>query len=316
MKAPSIHMYTVYIDLQLDSHNIYLDLDEKPIVGTKSKMHYIRYVRILDKSKATCANRLAGLMEGKDLGFGHNRVVLRLIRIPWMHHAQLDASLEWPIQMEIILRLHQMHMQTEHMRLTWLDIETGTELVAIRGCVAFMGIYLIVGIGPQTFDQCANLFNLPDNGAIAVTSIDRLLLTTQLLVEILNAGLLLPGALLQHHNTLVHGLHDLFVHAVRILCRRRRQCTTLVTILLSTGAGARAGLMRLPSGNCCLLKSLQHELHVMWHICLQMLLQLIGLWPTDKIALDTCKRTFLLQLLLLLLPAIRAAGQVAMKLNG
>lgn len=251
-------MYTVYIDLRLRSHNIYLDLDEEPIVGTKPKMHYVRYVRILDESKATCANRLAGLMEGKDLGFGHNRVVLRLIRIPGMHHAQLNASLEWPIQVEIILRLHQMHVQTEHMRLSWLDIETRAELVAIRGCVAFMGIYLIVGIGPQTFDQCANLFNLPHDGAIAVACIDRLLLTAQLLVEIFDAGLLFPSALLQDNNTLIHGLHDLFIHAVRILCRRRRQCATLVTILLPTGARARAGLMRLPCGNCCLLKGLQH----------------------------------------------------------
>lgn len=220
-----------------------------------------------------------------------------------MHHAELDATLEWPVQVEVVVRLHQMHVKTEHVRLPRLYVETGAELVAVRRRIALVRVHLVIRIGAQALYQGAQLLDLPDDGAVAVAGVDGLL-ASQLLVEILDACLLFACALLQHDNALVHGLDDLLVDAVRIL-RRRGKLSRLVAVLQRR---AGAGLVWLPSLDGSLLECLQHELHVVRHIRFEMLLQLVRLGTTHKIAFDAGEGALLLERLLLLLPTVRAAG--------
>lgn len=61
---------------RFNSHNVNLNLDQEPIVGTEAQLHDIGYVGVLEKSKAACADGLSRLVEGEYLWLGHDGVVL------------------------------------------------------------------------------------------------------------------------------------------------------------------------------------------------------------------------------------------------
>lgn len=93
-----------------------MNLNGQRVPVHKSPPEDILNTGVLNESESSRAHSLLWSMEGQDLWFGHDRVTLALVDVPGVDELDFDASLEWPVQVEVVLTLHHVDVQTEEAR--------------------------------------------------------------------------------------------------------------------------------------------------------------------------------------------------------
>lgn len=120
MELEDMVQYTVNMSVSCHKYNllhqIHLNLNGQCVPVHKSPSDDILNTGVLDEPESPGTHSLLWSMECQDLWLGHDRVTLALVDVPRVDELDFYTSFEWPVQVEVVLTLHHVDVQTEESR--------------------------------------------------------------------------------------------------------------------------------------------------------------------------------------------------------
>lgn len=91
-----------------------MDLERhRVLIVHKSLGEHVLDERVLGEAKAPRTDPMLRLVERLNSLLGHYRIALGQLKVVWVDHLDLDAALEGPFQVVVVLALHQVEVEIQ-----------------------------------------------------------------------------------------------------------------------------------------------------------------------------------------------------------
>lgn len=101
--------------------------DNKRVVLKEALVKYVSDKRVFRIPEAAHAYFCGRLSERHEAGVGHHGVTLRALGIELVKHGEGDAPVERPLQAVVVLRLHEVDVQRETVRVLRRNVQPHAE---------------------------------------------------------------------------------------------------------------------------------------------------------------------------------------------